>query len=320
MTAPDVLEALGVGALTLARGDWRLRDDRPADVVERVQRGRPFRGGPAWRTVRTHADRVWQAAIEAGRPIYGRPPEPPGLLRLVAWQQTGHRLALQVQPTWFWSLLGSNVAIERAGGPAATLAALEQSDPRAIAGSLLCNALTVNLAVIFTGDDPPLLLIQLRGAVARRGAERYQVSAAGFVDRADHQRDGRLPSPWRAAVREAHEETGIEVEAAQIRFLSLCRSTGTYLPGFCGLVELPEEAAGRAFHAGHDGFEVGGYELWPFQPEPIFRRVIAEGGWQSFVPLGGAAVVAALCDRYGDQAVLRAWNATARPSSMPVAE
>lgn len=271
----------------------------------------PYRGGRTWRRLAVQANALSDQAERAGRPIYGRPPEPPGLLRLMEWWQTdGSRdtdLQLRLQPTWFWAMLGSNRAAEMSIPKGDWgLADVERVDACAIGASLLANPLSVNLAIVFAINSPPLLLVQHRGRAIRRAGELYQVSAAGYVDRTDY---GGMPLPWQTAVRETWEETGIALQDDQIVFLSLCRGRdrGGFTPGLCGLAELAENSVSE-LQARHDLHEVDGYEYWPFEPGPIMRRVRAAGGWSCFVPLGAATVVCALAARYGDEAVVRAWE------------
>ncbi len=302
----DILDRIPVGAYTLARGEWGV--DEPT-IISRVSARRPYRGGRAWRRLRVQADRTWQLAERSGRRIYGRPPDPPGLLRLVDFSLAGPdgNLELFLQPTWFWSLLGSNVAASisiRQGDWG--LAVSEAFDPKLLAGSFLANPLSVNL-VIVAGQANPKLLVQRRARVVARGGEKYQVSAAGFVDYADHG-STTLGTPWRAAVREADEETGIRLDPEGVRFIGLCRSRGTFVPGLCGIAQVDEAVLEQSLSASHDSFEVEGYEWWPFRPDDVFGRVLMDGGWNCFVALGAAAMVFALVLRYGEEAVVNSWK------------
>src|SRR5947209_8045897 len=105
MNDTDLLARTDIAAMTIARGDWRLRHDA-ADIRVLRHRGRPFRGGHAWRQLRAQADRFWAQAEREGEQIFGRPPGPPGLLRLQHWAVEQHALMLTLGRTWYWAHVG----------------------------------------------------------------------------------------------------------------------------------------------------------------------------------------------------------------------
>ena len=292
---PDELETRGVEARVLARGPWQIEAGRGISVTIRP---RPFDGGRRRNTVHDRAEVVWRRHLAQGRPTYGRPPEPPGLLRLSSSSDLGSRgLHLVVQPTWYFTLLGTNVAAESTEWtlpPSTTAESLDLSD---LASSELANPLTVNLAIVAGSGRNRAVLIQRRGVAVANAAELYQVSAAGYVDNAD----ALLPAGavWGAAIREAGEETGIQLEPTQIVWLTLCRMTRRFFPGLCGVAHVEEFPELRT-SPDHDASELDGLEWWPWDPQAIASRVHDAGGWRRFVPLGAAALLAALASDFGE--------------------
>lgn len=294
MSIRELFSKLNVPVAVEFEGDWAL-----GAVRARLSSGRPFRGGRHWREFAARADRTWAVLSARGTPIYGRPPEPAGLLRLVGASGNERSLELVVQPTWYWSFAGSNVAdlLERT---------------TVTPGGVRADPLTVNIAIIVGPSDARRLLVQQRAAGVRVGREQHQISAAGFVDREDHSRRSLGGLAWSAACREAREETSIQLEPNSLRHLALCRAEQASVPGLCGVARVAN-VPGPAKTSGGDAFEVEGFEWWPWEPSAVLDRVRQDGGWSSWVPLGAAALVAALHADFGDAAVLQAWDAGSKP-------
>lgn len=292
---PNELESLGIETRVIARGPWRIEAGRGLSVSLRQ---RPFGGGRGWRSVQHRAEVVWRRHVAEGRPTYGRPPEPAGLLRLLSFSDSGSGgLRLVVQPTWYFTSLGSNSAAESSEWARPPSTAAEAADLSDLASSELANPLTVNLAIVAGSGLDRVVLIQRRGIAVANAAELYQVSAAGYVDIADAQ----LPAGpvWGAAIREADEETGIRLEPSEIVWLTLCRMTHRFVPGLCGVAHLGQVPELRTSPS-HDPSELDGLEWWPWDPRTISSLVEDAGGWRRFVPLGAAALVAALAHDFGD--------------------
>lgn len=310
VSLPSVFSDLELPALVLAEGDWHYHDKAPGIRSSVNQSRTPFRGSRGRvGHVAQLADTLWEMSVRSGRPTFGRPPEDPNLLRLTDWKVTGSRLVLSMQPTWYWSMLGTNMSIGRAVGlfnwnPGAS----EGRDPTVLRTSLLANPLTVNVCIL-SGDAIPQVLLQRRGRAVSLGKQTLQISAAGFVDVDDAR--GEAGAAWTAALREIQEETGIVVHCGlrpqDLRWVALCRTTGTYLPGLCGIIELSNVAGTLDPHPTKEAEEIDGYEWWDFTPEYILGTVKERGGWSAWVPLGAAALVSALVMRYGSAAVIAAW-------------
>jgi len=174
----------------------------------------------------------------------------------------------------------------------------------------MANPLTVNVCFV-SGDDPPRVLVQQRGRSVTLAGQSLQISAAGFVD-VDDVGQAMMGTPWTAALREMQEETGLvaacHLSYASVRFVSFCRTAGTYLPGLCGVAESIVGASELKPRPTHDTYEIDGFEWWQFTPQDVLHRVNERGGWSAWVPLGAAALASALLSKYGATEVLRAWH------------
>ena len=100
------------------------------------------------------ADETWQKLIRAGAHIFNRPGDEPGLLRCRNFRYENRELIIEVQPTWFWTHLGTNGQV-RAGKWESQegMVTAERGDLADLAGSKLANVLSVNLTIL-TGDVP----------------------------------------------------------------------------------------------------------------------------------------------------------------------
>ncbi len=305
-----VFSGLELPAFVLAEGDWRYQSGAPGIRTSIEHNRAPFRGSRGRVShVAQLADTLWELSVRSGRPTFGRPPEPPNLLRLTDWKDPQSRLTLSVQPTWYWTLLGTNLSVGRAVGQFNwNSAAAEEEDPTVLRKSLLANPLTVNICIL-SSNTTPKVLVQRRGRAVILGRQSLQISAAGFVDAEDA--ISEAGAAWTAALREIQEETGMvtrcELRPEDLRWIALCRTTGNYLPGLCGVVELTSVADALSPHPTKEAEEVDGYEWWDFTPESVLGTVKERGGWNSWVPLGAATLVSSLVMRYGSAAVLAAW-------------
>ena len=291
--AASPLIDVGIPVGILATGHWRSSERG----VSCRFRDRPFHGGH-YRPLAGRADPLWNEEVAKGGAPYGKPPAAPGLLRTRNWALSpAGRLILDVQPTWYYTYLGTNKAVERGTwtGPAQT------SDARALSqlsSSRLANPLTVNIAVVTGSGADRVVIVQRRGRAVASAGELYQVSAAGFVDREDE--TWPQGPAWRAAAREASEETDLQLGPEQIDFLTFCRSTRRLHLGLCGVARIPSVPDLPSGPPQHDAFEIDGLELWPWEPAAIEARLGPVGGWKAFVPLGAAAMVAALAFDFPD--------------------
>jgi 8-oxo-dGTP pyrophosphatase MutT (NUDIX family) len=207
--------------------------------------------------------------------------------------------------------LGSSYDASQArAGPWKRLTQADHAAPTRLARSLLANVLSVNVVMIAPGA-PPEVLIQERGRSVARAAERWTASAAGFVDSGDLDNAARRPAArldgaWRAAMREAREETGVELPPSVVRFLALTRDKEVLAPGLAGDAWLDTRPDVESFRPQHDAAEVGGFDWWPFTPDECMMRIAAAGGWESMVTHGAVALAYALAARYGPEAVTAA--------------
>lgn len=294
---------MGVPARLLARGPWTLA----SHGIETTLRDDEFEGGPQATLLRQQAELAWpEIAARAraqGRPFFGHRTEPPGLLRVNDCDlDTEGRLHLDLSPTWFWAVIGSNYYPHDRRAPA--LYESERTSIDDLGGSLLANPLTVNVVVVAQGE---MLVQRVGGALRDAGSTEniWQCSAAGYVDRADA--NGPWPAPWVASLREAREETSLELEASKLIHVALARHAQQFHLGILSVYDLPSRPPSDMIRPALDEGEVAAYEWWPFDPEAVASRIAAAGGWRSFRGIGGAAVAAALADRFGDEAVVNAF-------------
>jgi len=263
------------------------------------------------------ADKRWQDALERGKTVFNHPNhDEPNLLRLRAFEEKGSRLILDVEPTWFWTLLGTNMQLRAGRWPGVDLmTAAEREDISNLAESRLANCLAVNL-VILSADDPPMVLIQQRGEGSAVAFTPYQISAAGFVDRTDLAADP-ADVVTNAAIREAYEETGLTITAESISWLALGRDTWSYGIGIACYCTIDANARGLSPKPTKDQFEVKGFEWWEFTPTSIMERWSSLGYWYSMVPQGAFALLTTLAHRYGEHDVLAAWRASGSIGAFP---
>jgi 8-oxo-dGTP pyrophosphatase MutT (NUDIX family) len=299
VSRPDLLQSVGIGAVTLWRGTPTASNSEVRIVSTSDA---PYRGGRHRDEIEARAEQMWAGAIAAGRHFYNRPPmDAPGLLRLNDWTDDGRALLLNCSPTWFYHVLATNgySMQPRKMGEDPPIDSADRHHPDRLEDSVLANPLSVNVVIVGPG---PLMLVQLRGANSAWRGERWQCSAAGFVDAHERTESGALD----AAIRETSEETGIVLRREQFRFLSLVRSYTGWGPGLTAYVALNEVPNLSGYQPTVDASEIAGYEWWEFDPLGVFKRVAAAGGWRCVVPLGAAAIVTALADSFGEEEVIRA--------------
>jgi 8-oxo-dGTP pyrophosphatase MutT (NUDIX family) len=220
-------------------------------------------------------------------------------------------LTVEFAPTWYYTFLGTNVSA--AYGAAASrpwLVTAEARDITDLRGSVLANPLTVNVAIVVDRNASDYVLIQHRGRGVALGGERFQVSAAGFVDLADVRGRGAV-GPWIAAAREAVEETGIALPPSSVRFDALCRTRLAFAMGLCGVAHV-EDPAQAVQSAEEDAFEVSGYEWWRWEPDAVFEKILEAGGWASFNIVGACALVHGLAAEFGADRVRSTWSEAVR--------
>jgi len=258
------------------------------------------------------ANKAWEEHLSRGRTVFNRPGvDAPGLVRCLALHERDNTLILGVQPTWFWTMLGTNLQV-RSGHwkDHEYMVEAEVHDPADVSSSRLANCLSVNL-VIVSGDRPPNVLIQRRAKSAAVGTCPYQCSAAGFVDLQD------LASPdaaSRAAAREAKEEIGVDIETSSISWIGVGRDTWAYGVGLAGIHFAASEASEIRLTLNE---EVESFEWWGFEPEEVLSRWKNLDYWYAFLPLGGFALVRALAHAYGTDAVRRAYERIGRIPRFP---
>lgn len=259
------------------------------------------------------AERTWSDAVARGQQVFNRPGDEPGLVRCLGIREAQGGLVLEVQPTWYWTWLGTNVQLRAGAWPGhGSMTEAEQENLANLRGSRLANCLSVDL-VVLSGDDPPRALIQRRAKGAIAASIPYQCSAGGFVDLADVR--NAVQPITAAAVREAREEAGLSLDPASISWIAIGRDTwacGVAAAGFCNVNErsdqtdlIPEQQ------------EVADFEWWEFTPESLMRQWKRLGHWYAMVPLGGFAILATLASLYGYEEVVRAWEAAGQIPLLP---
>jgi len=214
-----------------------------------------------------------------------------------------------------------------------------------IRGSQFANPLSVNIA--YETDDGQMMIQERNKANAGHGHVDWQTSAAGFIARPRDVPIAGMISIWDAARHETQEELGAEVEAGSLLMLGLVRESRAFEVGLLGTGQLtqsvegasraaaPVDKAGRRLRLRSDilgrseiphwdpatpgrrvagpGFDqsadVKDFVAIPFTPDALASFVANQGGWQSWMPLGGFAAVAALGHRLGGwPGVEAAWN------------
>jgi 8-oxo-dGTP pyrophosphatase MutT (NUDIX family) len=229
-----------------------------------------------------------------------------------------HRLSLEFQLCEYFEFMASNQQL-RSGGipPEAYL-----TDPCDLEGSKLANPLAVLLSVHLVKENK--IMLARRGEGLHEYPGTYHVAVAGSMchgrpkrgkpdksDKWDYRLRKRqiIPSPVKAAYREAEEETGLEkTHISGLYFWGLGRDLTNGKPELLGTIEttLTERQILNVAQTRHDIFDTKELVFEEFTPKALCEHLRNPQKW---VPGGYVNVLLTLIGTYGTDAVEDAFDA-----------
>ena len=189
-------------------------------------------------------------------------------------------IRLHVSKTFYHQTLATNYSSEELLPGGFCLREKYCTDVGDLKGSILANALSVNLSVV-TGDNKILMAIRgRRVAVNPSRGPGYSPAISGTAQSIDLDQNGRY-SPFLTAIREAGEEVrSQQPKVDQITFFGLARTMRWQFPFLFGELRLPDLSAVQVQGLlPRDHWESAGFVVVPFRPEAIIdfvRRVYRE--------------------------------------------
>lgn len=165
----------------------------------------------------------------------------------------------------------------------------------------LANALTLHLNVI---DVDNKLLVGRRPKNLSIFPDKLVTSVTGAVAWADRAEDNLPPDPFIAALREAYEETGIELRRQDIRFYALGMQADQRHPLLLGEATIHARLA-DVVRLSKDAWENERLYYLDLDNLELCASVLVYGDW---LPASAVAVCLALLVRHGHKKVAQAFD------------